>query len=150
MSVIIFFPCLLLKIWGMHRVEMSCKKLLDCMFHWRQRTRAWSERTCHIDPAAKVTWEDKRQWRTMIIQQVLLLVLLWVCLLHPSLTAMVFTRTSDYQPKDFVERGVGNDGKVLHRQKRGWMWNQFFLLEEYTGSDYQYVGKVSLLCSFSC
>lgn len=24
------------------------------------------------------------------------------------------------------------------------MWNQFFLLEEYTGTDYQYVGKVSL------
>lgn len=37
-----------------------------------------------------------------------------------------------------------SDGKILHRQKRGWMWNQFFLLEEYTGSDYQYVGKVSL------
>lgn len=36
-----------------------------------------------------------------------------------------------------------SDGKILHRQKRGWMWNQFFLLEEYTGSDYQYVGKVS-------
>ena len=37
-----------------------------------------------------------------------------------------------------------SDGKILHRQTRGWMWNQFFLLEEYTGSDYQYVGKVSL------
>ncbi|XP_041100406.1 cadherin-10-like [Polyodon spathula] len=35
-----------------------------------------------------------------------------------------------------------SDGKVLHRFKRGWMWNHFFLLEEYTGSDYQYVGKL--------
>ncbi|XP_042320335.1 cadherin-10 [Sceloporus undulatus] len=78
----------------------------------------------------------------MIIQQVLLLVLLWVCLLHPCLTAMVFTRTTDHQPKAFVARGTGSDGKTLHRQKRGWMWNQFFLLEEYTGSDYQYVGKL--------
>lgn len=41
-----------------------------------------------------------------------------------------------------ISRG---DGKILHRQKRGWMWNQFFLLEEYTGSDYQYVGKVSII-----
>lgn len=38
-----------------------------------------------------------------------------------------------------------NDGKTLHRTKRGWMWNQFFLLEEYTGPDTQYVGKVSLV-----
>uniref|UniRef100_A0AC11D323 Cadherin 9 n=2 Tax=Caprinae TaxID=9963 RepID=A0AC11D323_SHEEP len=34
-----------------------------------------------------------------------------------------------------------DDGKMLHRTKRGWMWNQFFLLEEYTGTDTQYVGK---------
>ncbi|XP_078544034.1 cadherin-9-like [Lissotriton helveticus] len=33
-------------------------------------------------------------------------------------------------------------GKVLQRSKRGWMWNQFFLLEEYTGTDTQYVGKL--------
>ncbi|XP_073425560.1 cadherin-9-like isoform X2 [Dendrobates tinctorius] len=40
-------------------------------------------------------------------------------------------------------RGVAQDGiKVLQRRKRGWMWNQFFLLEEYTGSDTQYVGKL--------
>ncbi|XP_036374772.1 cadherin-10-like [Megalops cyprinoides] len=34
------------------------------------------------------------------------------------------------------------DGKVLRRSRRGWMWNHFFLLEEYTGTDYQYVGKL--------
>lgn len=37
-----------------------------------------------------------------------------------------------------------DDGKMLHRTKRGWMWNQFFLLEEYTGKDTQYVGKVRM------
>lgn len=31
---------------------------------------------------------------------------------------------------------------LLKRVRRGWMWNQFFLQEEYTGSDYQYIGKV--------
>ncbi|XP_061777509.1 cadherin-10-like [Nerophis ophidion] len=35
-----------------------------------------------------------------------------------------------------------SDGRILHRSKRGWMWNQFFLLEEYTGNDHQYVGKL--------
>lgn len=31
----------------------------------------------------------------------------------------------------------------IHRIKRGWVWNQFFVLEEYMGSEPQYVGKVS-------
>ncbi|KAG7488251.1 hypothetical protein MATL_G00033630 [Megalops atlanticus] len=35
-----------------------------------------------------------------------------------------------------------SSGRILQRSKRGWMWNQFFLLEEYTGTDYQYVGKL--------
>ncbi|XP_029768551.1 cadherin-10-like isoform X2 [Terrapene carolina triunguis] len=78
----------------------------------------------------------------MIIQQVLLLLLLWMCLPHSCYAEMLFRRTTDHQQKGFVARVSGSDGKALHRQKRGWMWNQFFLLEEYTGSDYQYVGKL--------
>ncbi|XP_076601029.1 cadherin-12-like [Chaetodon auriga] len=30
----------------------------------------------------------------------------------------------------------------IQRIKRGWVWNQFFVLEEYMGSDPQYVGKL--------
>lgn len=29
------------------------------------------------------------------------------------------------------------------RVKRGWVWNQFFVVEEYTGTEPLYVGKVS-------
>ena len=36
----------------------------------------------------------------------------------------------------------------IQRIKRGWVWNQFFVLEEYMGSDPQYVGKVSNHCSY--
>jgi len=32
--------------------------------------------------------------------------------------------------------------EVHHRPKRGWIWNQFFVLEEHIGPDDQYVGKV--------
>uniref|UniRef100_A0AAX7UV32 Cadherin-10 n=1 Tax=Astatotilapia calliptera TaxID=8154 RepID=A0AAX7UV32_ASTCA len=38
--------------------------------------------------------------------------------------------------------GQDANGVPLRRSKRGWMWNQFFLLEEYTGTDKQYVGKL--------
>lgn len=34
--------------------------------------------------------------------------------------------------------------EVLHRHKRSWVWNQFFVLEEYTGNEPLYVGKVSV------
>lgn len=33
-------------------------------------------------------------------------------------------------------------GASLQRHKRNWVWNQFFVLEEYTGDDPLYVGKV--------
>ncbi|XP_023657704.1 cadherin-12-like isoform X1 [Paramormyrops kingsleyae] len=43
-------------------------------------------------------------------------------------------------------RGPGglrrNGGPGFQRVKRGWVWNQFFVLEEYMGSDPQYVGKL--------
>uniref|UniRef100_A0A8D3EAD1 Cadherin 7 n=1 Tax=Scophthalmus maximus TaxID=52904 RepID=A0A8D3EAD1_SCOMX len=31
---------------------------------------------------------------------------------------------------------------VLHRHRRSWVWNQFFVLEEYTGNEPLYVGKL--------
>ncbi|XP_062925394.1 cadherin-20-like [Mobula hypostoma] len=40
---------------------------------------------------------------------------------------------------------VGNnqhDKMLHHRVKRGWVWNQFFVLEEYTGTEPLYVGKL--------
>uniref|UniRef100_A0A3B3T982 Uncharacterized protein n=1 Tax=Paramormyrops kingsleyae TaxID=1676925 RepID=A0A3B3T982_9TELE len=33
------------------------------------------------------------------------------------------------------------EGQVLHRTKRGWVWNQFFVIEEYTGPDPVLVGR---------
>uniref|UniRef100_A0A4W5PS53 Cadherin-12 n=1 Tax=Hucho hucho TaxID=62062 RepID=A0A4W5PS53_9TELE len=35
-----------------------------------------------------------------------------------------------------------NGASGIQRVKRGWVWNQFFVLEEYMGSDPQYVGKL--------
>ncbi|KAJ8010279.1 hypothetical protein DPEC_G00073360, partial [Dallia pectoralis] len=36
---------------------------------------------------------------------------------------------------------MSNGVSGFQRVKRGWVWNQFFVLEEYMGSDPQYVGK---------
>ncbi|KAK2529805.1 Cdh18 [Columba guinea] len=36
---------------------------------------------------------------------------------------------------------IEGETEVHHRPKRGWVWNQFFVLEEHMGPDPQYVGK---------
>ncbi|XP_072366225.1 cadherin-20-like isoform X1 [Scyliorhinus torazame] len=45
------------------------------------------------------------------------------------------------QPVTAVESSR-RDEVFHHRVKRGWVWNQFFVLEEYTGSEPLYVGKL--------
>lgn len=50
-----------------------------------------------------------------------------------------------------VSGGGGDGGGAAggvhshHRRKRSWVWNQFFVLEEYTGDEPLYVGKVRTL-----
>ncbi|XP_073486990.1 cadherin-6-like isoform X1 [Aquarana catesbeiana] len=78
-----------------------------------------------------------------------LLLVFWVSQLRkscttplPDRTIATTTTTTTTEPLlEEQEPGQGNDMEKS-RSKRSWMWNQFFLLEEYTGSDYQYVGKL--------
>ncbi|KAM9774994.1 cadherin-18 isoform 1-T3 [Syngnathus typhle] len=37
---------------------------------------------------------------------------------------------------------ANGETEVHHRPKRGWIWNQFFVLEEHMGTEEQYVGKL--------
>ncbi|XP_072306520.1 cadherin-10a [Eucyclogobius newberryi] len=66
-----------------------------------------------------------------------LLLLLLFCVPRPS-------RSLPFNPGNNIGNlfGISDSEKILHRSKRGWMWNQFFLLEEYGGTDHQYVGKI--------
>lgn len=46
-------------------------------------------------------------------------------------------------PLGLLGKPSEEEGNVLHRRvKRGWVWNQFFVLEEYTGLDPLYIGKL--------
>uniref|UniRef100_A0A8C5T6F9 Cadherin 9 n=1 Tax=Malurus cyaneus samueli TaxID=2593467 RepID=A0A8C5T6F9_9PASS len=72
----------------------------------------------------------------------LLTVLLWSCVFYVIHMTPSQKRTNKHSHSERITGLSENDGKTLHRTKRGWMWNQFFLLEEYTGPDTQYVGKL--------
>ena len=41
-----------------------------------------------------------------------------------------------------VGGGAGVSSQQKMRRRRSWVWNQFFILEEYTGDEPLYVGKV--------
>lgn len=76
--------------------------------------------------------------------------LFWAGQPHQSFLTPLSKRTSGFPEKEKVLVLSGNSRQDLHRSKRSWMWNQFFLLEEYTGTDYQYVGKVSYFHMHLC
>lgn len=62
--------------------------------------------------------------------------------------AFTTERRSHLRPSFHGHHEKGKEGQVLQRSKRGWVWNQFFVIEEYTGPDPVLVGRVRpLLCS---
>ncbi|XP_071347929.1 cadherin-6 [Trachinotus anak] len=70
-----------------------------------------------------------------------LLGVVWLCL---GLSLDAFSLSG---PRIETVDGEGSQAaitgqKLLKRVRRGWMWNQFFLQEEFTGSEYQYIGKL--------
>lgn len=72
----------------------------------------------------------------------ILLAVVCVLCLGPSLDALsLIGRRIETVDGEGTEAAIRGE-RLLKRVRRGWMWNQFFLQEEYTGSDYQYIGKV--------
>ncbi|KAG8009640.1 Cadherin-12, partial [Nibea albiflora] len=77
-----------------------------------------------------------------------LLLFLWIlvdggsvfCLRPPS-PPLGRSRTGREHGRSLVGP-MRNGAAGFQRVKRGWVWNQFFVLEEYMGSDPQYVGKL--------
>uniref|UniRef100_A0A8C4NXU5 Cadherin-12 n=1 Tax=Dicentrarchus labrax TaxID=13489 RepID=A0A8C4NXU5_DICLA len=77
-----------------------------------------------------------------------LLLFLWILVddgsvfsLRPPLPPLGRSRTGRERARSLVGP-MRNGAAGFQRVKRGWVWNQFFVLEEYMGSDPQYVGKL--------
>lgn len=68
-----------------------------------------------------------------------IVLLLWACA-HKTVNAVALSRGPVRRKTKEIEGP--QDKELLRRSKRGWMWRQFFLQEEYTGTDHQYIGKV--------
>ncbi|CAM4592211.1 unnamed protein product [Leuciscus chuanchicus] len=68
-----------------------------------------------------------------------IVLLLWACA-HKTVNAVALSRGPVRRKTKEIEGP--QDKELLRRSKRGWMWRQFFLQEEYTGTDHQYIGKL--------
>uniref|UniRef100_A0A672R5G8 Cadherin-10 n=1 Tax=Sinocyclocheilus grahami TaxID=75366 RepID=A0A672R5G8_SINGR len=68
-----------------------------------------------------------------------IVLLLWACA-HQSVNAVALSRGPVRRKTKEIEGRQDKD--LLRRSKRGWMWRQFFLQEEYTGTEHQYIGKL--------
>ncbi|XP_038652448.1 cadherin-12-like isoform X2 [Scyliorhinus canicula] len=69
---------------------------------------------------------------------------LWILLNEGLLTPLesLSPRSSAHTGSDNIIELSGDGVPKLQRVRRGWIWNQFFVLEEYMGSEPQYVGKL--------
>lgn len=95
----------------------------------RSRCSSWKDKTF-------TSYTSSRKMRTI------LLAIVFLIYLGPSLGALSLNgRMIGVGDGEKTEAAISG-AKLLKRVRRGWLWNQFFLQEEYTGSDYQYIGKV--------
>ncbi|XP_051958168.1 cadherin-18-like [Xyrauchen texanus] len=71
-------------------------------------------------------------------------VLLCLCFLEKGYEARHHSQAKVISRSHNATHNQTKDGEteVHHRPKRGWIWNQFFVLEEHIGPDAQYVGKL--------
>ncbi|XP_078275493.1 cadherin-12-like isoform X1 [Rhinoraja longicauda] len=69
---------------------------------------------------------------------------LWILLDEGLLTPLesLTPKSSGRTGNDKIIELSGDGAPMLQRVRRGWIWNQFFVLEEYMGSEPQYVGKL--------
>nr|XP_028591553.1 cadherin-22 [Podarcis muralis]XP_028591554.1 cadherin-22 [Podarcis muralis]XP_028591555.1 cadherin-22 [Podarcis muralis]XP_028591556.1 cadherin-22 [Podarcis muralis] len=68
----------------------------------------------------------------------LLLLLLWGLGCCPAGVVSMHMEPGGSGPEESGDGGLPGSGRV----KRGWVWNQFFVVEEYTGTEPLYVGKI--------
>ncbi|KAJ8339991.1 hypothetical protein SKAU_G00346240 [Synaphobranchus kaupii] len=77
-------------------------------------------------------------WEGLVLHVILVCVGVALCSHSPSLQDHAHRRRLSLHR----HRERGKEGQVLHRSKRGWVWNQFFVIEEYTGPDPVLVGRL--------
>ncbi|XP_042071649.1 cadherin-8 isoform X2 [Haplochromis burtoni] len=80
----------------------------------------------------------------MLMDLWLSLLLVWItCVLSVSMTPIIGqSKSTQTGGSAVVASSVGEGQRLLSRAKRGWVWNQMFVLEEFSGPDPILVGRL--------
>nr|XP_023857898.1 cadherin-8 [Salvelinus alpinus] len=71
------------------------------------------------------------------------LLLVWItCVPYTSMTPIISQSKSLQTGSTAILRGLVEGQRILSRAKRGWVWNQMFVLEEFSGPDPILVGRL--------
>ncbi|XP_064780022.1 cadherin-8-like isoform X2 [Oncorhynchus masou masou] len=71
------------------------------------------------------------------------LMLVWItCVPYTSMTPIISQSKSLQTGSTALLRGLVEGQRILSRAKRGWVWNQMFVLEEFSGPDPILVGRL--------
>ncbi|XP_055755178.1 cadherin-8-like isoform X3 [Salvelinus fontinalis] len=71
------------------------------------------------------------------------LLLVWItCVPYTSMTPIISQSKSLQTGSTALLRGLVEGQRILSRAKRGWVWNQMFVLEEFSGPDPILVGRL--------
>ncbi|XP_041715695.1 LOW QUALITY PROTEIN: cadherin-8 [Coregonus clupeaformis] len=71
------------------------------------------------------------------------LLLVWItCVPYTSMTPIISQSKSLQTGSTALLRGLAEGQRILSRAKRGWVWNQMFVLEEFSGPDPILVGRL--------
>ncbi|KAM7406540.1 hypothetical protein PAMP_000914 [Pampus punctatissimus] len=72
------------------------------------------------------------------------LLLVWItCVPYVSMTPIIGqSKSAQTGGSAAMASGLGEGQRLLSRAKRGWVWNQMFVLEEFSGPDPILVGRL--------
>lgn len=81
----------------------------------------------------------------MLVDLLMSLLLVWItCIPSISMTPIGGQSRTAQTGGSAAASGLGEGQRLLNRAKRGWVWNQMFVLEEFSGRDPILVGRVSV------
>ncbi|XP_006641431.2 cadherin-8 [Lepisosteus oculatus] len=83
-----------------------------------------------------------KRWEEMLTDIWTSFLFIWITL-FPYISMAPINQSKSLQTGSIMGlRGTGEGQKILSRAKRGWVWNQMFVLEEFSGPDSILVGRL--------
>ncbi|CAL8359434.1 unnamed protein product [Gadus morhua 'NCC'] len=86
---------------------------------------------------------ESRRWSWRLLAMWMPVLLLWITCFPPMAPGVAGTSGGVRTGSHVMPGRLGDGRALLSRAKRGWVWNQMFVLEEFSGPDPILVGRTT-------